>query len=256
MKRAMLFAKRNITETLRDPLSYIFCLGFPIVMMIIMTIVDRAIPPEANMTVFRIDNLTGSMIVFGQCFIMLFTTLNVSKDRQSSFLIRMFATPMTAGDFAFGYLLSMVGTAFLQSLITLTAGFILSAFTGFSLNPATMIAAVFLALPSAVFFTAIGLLFGSLFNDKSAPGLCSVIISLASFLGGFWMDVEQLGGTILKICRFFPFLFCTRSVRCTIAGDFSFETFGKSMISVCITCALVCLFAVLAFRAKMKADLK
>ena len=38
--KSIVFAKRTIKEILRDPLSYIFCLGFPLVMLIIMSIVD------------------------------------------------------------------------------------------------------------------------------------------------------------------------------------------------------------------------
>ena len=75
--RAMTFASRNIKEILRDPLSYIFCLGLPIVMLIVMTIVDSSIPaspvipegvpiPEGTAmtpTVFQIHKLTPEGIV-------------------------------------------------------------------------------------------------------------------------------------------------------------------------------------------------
>lgn len=49
MNKITAFASRNIKEILRNPLSYIFCIGFPIVMLIVMTIVNSSIPPEANM---------------------------------------------------------------------------------------------------------------------------------------------------------------------------------------------------------------
>ena len=89
MNRILAFSSRNIKELLRDPLSYIFCLGFPIVMLIIMTLVDQSIPPESGMTVFHINNLCGGIAMFGQTFVMLFTAITVAKDRSGSFLVRM-----------------------------------------------------------------------------------------------------------------------------------------------------------------------
>ena len=89
MKRAWAFAERNVKEVLRDPLSYIFCIGFPLVMLVIMTLVNQSIPKEAGMTIFRIDRLSGGVAVFGQTFVMLFAALCVSGDRSGSFLVRM-----------------------------------------------------------------------------------------------------------------------------------------------------------------------
>ncbi len=55
MNRVLAFSGRNLKELLRDPLSYIFCLGFPLVMLVIMSIVNQSIPPEAGMTIFNIE---------------------------------------------------------------------------------------------------------------------------------------------------------------------------------------------------------
>ena len=54
--RIKAFCIRNIKELLRDPLSYIFCLGFPIIMVTIMTIVNNSIPKEAGIEILP-DNL-------------------------------------------------------------------------------------------------------------------------------------------------------------------------------------------------------
>ena len=87
MHKIKAFAVRNGMEILRDPLSYIFCVGFPLVMLVVMTLVDRSIPAEAGMTIFRIDNLAGGIAVFGQMFVMLFTAITVAKDRSGAFLM-------------------------------------------------------------------------------------------------------------------------------------------------------------------------
>ena len=105
MKRVLVFSVRNFRELIRDPLSYIFCLGFPLVMLIIMTVVNKSIPPEAGMTIFNIENLSCGIAMFGLSFVMLFTTLSVSKDRSGAFLTRLYASPMKSMDFIAGYML-------------------------------------------------------------------------------------------------------------------------------------------------------
>ncbi|MBQ9716748.1 MAG: ABC transporter permease, partial [Clostridia bacterium] len=90
MYRISAFAERVMLELVRDPLSYVFALGFPLVMLIVMTLLNESIPPEAGMTVFRIDSLAPAVYVFGLSFLMLFTALLVSKDRAEAFLVRLY----------------------------------------------------------------------------------------------------------------------------------------------------------------------
>lgn len=255
MKKAIVFAKRNFIEMSRDTLSYIFCVAFPIVMLVIMTLVNESIPAEAEMTIFRIDNLTGGVVIFGQTFVMLFTALNVSKDRTGSFLIRMFASPMKPNDFTAGYILPMLAVALIQTLCIFAAAFIISLITGFTINPLAILLLIPAMLPSALLFAALGFLFGALFSEKAAPGLCSIIISLGSFVGGIWFDAEATGGILLKICKCLPFIYCTKSVRAAITLDLSFDSFILPEIIV-IACTVVLLFlSSFAFRKRMKADL-
>ena len=255
MNRIMAFTSRNIREMLRDPLSYIFCLGFPIVMLLIMTLVNSSIPEEAGMTVFRIDNLCGGIAFFGLTFVMLFTALSISKDRSGAFLVRMYATPMTSSDFSFGYMLPMLMISAAQILITFTASFMISLITGVELSVPGMLAAFVSLLPTAVLMVAIGLLFGTLFSDKAAPGLCSVIISLGSFLGCVFFDADRTGGVMLTVCKCLPFYYCTKTARSAVALDFSAESYLIPLVVVCACAAVITVIAVAVFNSKMKADL-
>ena len=255
MKRTISFTKRNLIEMSRDVLSYIFCIGFPIVMLIIMTIVNSSIPKEANMTIFRIDNLAGGIAIFGQTFVMLFTALNVTKDRSGSFLIRMFASPMKSSDFTNGYILPMLIVAFVQMLIAFVASFVISLITGVDLKVGGLLLAVLALIPSALMFTAIGFIFGTLFNEKAAPGICSILISLGSFVGGIWFDVDGTGGIMAKISKCTPFYYATKAARSAIAMDFGKETFVIPIIVVTGTAILLTALACFVFGRKMRADL-
>ena len=255
MHRVNAFAIRNAKEILRDPLSYIFCVGFPLVMLAIMTLVDRSIPEQVGMTIFRIRNLSGGIMVFGLTFVMLFTAITVCKDRSSAFLLRMYASPMTAMDFVMGYLLPMLAIALLQCALIAAASFGVSLLVGESLHPAGLLLCLPAVIPSAVFFIGLGLLFGTLFSEKAAPGLCSIVISLGSFLGSIWFDAEATGGVLLDIARCMPFYYCTKTIRSAVQLELGWSSFGLPLVIVCASAAAVTAVAALVFRLKMKAEL-
>ena len=253
MNKTITFAKRNFLEMSRDPLSYIFCVALPLVMMVIMTLVNESVPK--NMTIFQIDNLTGGVVIFGQTFVMLFTALSVATDRGGSFLTRLFASPMKGSNFTGGYILPMLLIAEVQIVLDLVCAYVISLITGNTLSIPGMLLLMVTGLPSAVMFTAVGIIFGTLFNEKSAPGLCSVIISLGSFIGGIWFDAEQTGGVLYKICKCTPFLYCTKAARATLKMDFTWDAFFLPMIIVVLSAVALMVLAVFLFKRKMKADL-
>lgn len=253
MNRISAFSVRNIKELLRDPLSYIFCLGFPLVMLVVMTLVNDTIPPQAEMTIFRIDNLCAGIAVFGLAFVMLFSCLSVTKDRSGAFLVRMYATPMRSSDFILGYMLPVLVLAVAQIIITFAASFVVSLIVGIELSILGMLMAVVTLIPSAILFIAFGLLFGTLFNEKAAPGVCSIIISLASFLGGIFFDAESAGGILFDICKVLPFWHSTAAARCAVA--LNFEEYGVHMLVTTAYAVVLTVVSAVVFRTRMRADL-
>lgn len=250
--RITAFAKRNIKELLRDPLSYVFCLGFPVVMLLLMTVINKSIPPQANMTVFRIDNLCAGITVFGLTFLMLFAALLTSKDRTSSFLTRLFASPMTAVDFIVGYYLPLIALALVQSVITFGVSYVIAVIEGVEISIGSMLLAIVLLVPAMIMFIGLGLIFGSKFSDKAAPGLCSAIISAAAILGGIWMDVDAIGGGIETVCKVLPFYHAVEAARAAVDGDLS--GIGGSMLIVAVYMVIAAVLSVIAFRGNMTKD--
>ncbi|MDD6481136.1 MAG: ABC transporter permease [Lachnospiraceae bacterium] len=252
--RSIVFAKRTGKEILRDPLTFVFSLGFPILMLIIMTVIDRSLPPEAGMEIFHLPYLAPGITIFGLTFIMLFTCLQVSKDRSTAFLIRLYASPMKPGDFVAGYTLPLLGIALLQTIITFAAAFITAAITGDTLHLGNVVLGIILSIPAALLFLSFGMLFGTILNEKAAPGICSILITAASMLGGIWMDVDALGGTLLDICKILPFYHCVKTVRLAVLGNFS--QIGAPLAVTCIYAVVIYLLAVLALRCRMQQDVK
>lgn len=168
--RGLVFGKRTFKEILREPLSYIFCIGFPVVMLVVMTIVNDGIPDESGVTVFRLNNLTPGIMVFGLGFVMLFTCIQVSKDRTTALMMRLYTSPMKTIDFLAGYTLPVILIGLIQSIVTYVCAWIISLIVGESLEIVNMLLCLVCLIPTAIMLIGFGLLFGSLLSDKAAPG--------------------------------------------------------------------------------------
>ncbi len=254
--RAIIFAKRNLKELLRDPLSYIFCLGFPLVMMLVMTAINGMIPPEAGITLFRIEKLTPGIAVFALSFVMLFATLSVAKDRSGAFLTRLFSSPLTAFDFIVGYTLPLIIMSVGQIAVTYLCGAVIGLADGTRLSLVGCLSSSLSLLPIAVFFIGIGIFFGTLFSDKAAPPCSSIIISLCGVLGGIWFDVGMIpdGNFFGVICRMLPF-----SHAVELARGLAVESYEAITLSLAVSIGwAIGAFAlsVIVFNLKMHSEKK
>lgn len=252
--KSCIFASRVGKEIRRDPLSYIFCLGFPIIMLAIMSVLDSSIPEQANMTVFHIYNLAPGISYFGLTFVMLFTSIQVSKDRTTALLLRLYASPMKAVDYVIGYTLPVCILGIMQMVICFVAAFVVGLCQGYIFSITEMLFSMILLIPSLFMFVGIGILFGSAVNEKAAPGLCSIIISAVGMIGGIWMDVDGIGGVIKKVAEVLPFYHGVSLARIPFAEDFA-----RMSIHLVWTIGFGIVFYVLAivvFTSKMKKDVK
>ena len=111
--RMLAFAKRCAKEILRDPINLIFGLGFPLVLLVLLSAIQANIP----VSLFEIDTLTPGITVFGLSFITLFSATLVAKDRESALLQRLYTTPLTGMDFILGYMLPLLPIAMGQTAV-------------------------------------------------------------------------------------------------------------------------------------------
>ena len=115
------FASRNTKEMLRDPLTLIFGLGFPLVLIFLLSAIQASIPVK----LFEIQHLTPGVTVFGLAFMTLFSATIIAKDRSSSLLQRLYTTPLTPLDFILGYTLPMIPLSVAQCVICYIAAIVL-----------------------------------------------------------------------------------------------------------------------------------
>ena len=119
--RMLTFAKRNTKEILRDPINLFFGLGFPLVLILLLSAIQANIPVK----LFEIQHLTPGITVFGLSFMTLFSATIIAKDRSSSLLHRLYTTPLTPVDFILGYTFPIIPLALAQNIICYAAAFIL-----------------------------------------------------------------------------------------------------------------------------------
>ena len=211
--RMLTFANRTFKEIIRDPLTVAFGLGFPLVVLLLLTAIQANVP----VALFELDKLTPGICVFGLSFVSLFSAMLISKDRETSLQRRLFMTPLTAADFLLGYSLPMLPISVLQSVICYVAALILG------LKPTVGILwALLFLLPAALLYIAIGLLCGSLLTDKQVGGICGALLTnLTAWLSGVWFDVSLMGKVFKKIADALPFIHAVELERAALAGDIS-----------------------------------
>ena len=201
----MAFASRNAKEILRDKTSLGFGIGFPVILLLLLSLIGANAPVD----LFDVDKLTPGIAVFGMSFLSLFSGMIIAKDRTSSFMMRLFASPI---------------------LLT-----------------------VLVSIPAALLFIGIGLLCGSVFNDKQVGGACGALLTnLSAWLSGTWFDPAMVGGVFGKLAKSLPFLHAVDAGRYALAGEY-----GKIMPElwwVLAYAAAVDVIAVLVFRHKMKSE--
>lgn len=267
MRRTAAFIKRNALEMLRDPLVYVFCLGFPVVMLVLFQTINHFTKGATPM--FAATSLIPGIMMFSFTFVMLSVSLLVSKDLSSAFLTRLFTSPMRTWEYVAGYAIPCLVVGVGQEIVCVLFGWIVSLIVGggyFAFGAAVLL--MLEMLPMLVICIAFGVFFGSVLSDKSAPAISSVFISAAGILGGAWMPLDTMGG-FETFCRFLPFYpsvyigrVITGGTRSAVdaAGTFpayAFDGVAKlGLIPIAVFLALGCVLAILSFNRNMKSDKK
>ena len=207
------FAKRNAKEILRDPINLFFGLGFPLVLIVLLSVIQANIP----VALFEIQHLTPGITVFGLSFMTLFSATIIAKDKKSALLQRLYTTPLTSADFILGYTLPMIPLSVAQCLICYIAAIMLG--LNVSVN---ILYAIILIIPVTILYIALGLLCGSILNDKQAGAVCgSLLTNFSAWLSGIWFDLDLVGGAFKKISYALPFVHAVEMERAALAGNFA-----------------------------------
>jgi ABC-2 type transport system permease protein len=242
--RTLAFADRNRKEILRDVMNLAFGLGFPVVILLLLTAIQANVPVD----LFQLEELTPGVAVFGLSFISLFSGLLIAKDRSSALMMRLFTSPMKARDFILGYTLPLLPMAIAQVAVCFGVAYLLG------LKPSWSILTTLLVLvPAALLFIAIGLLCGTLFNDKQVGGICGALLTnLSAWLSGTWFDLSLVGGAFKKAADLLPFSHAVNAGRAALAGNL--PAAYPELVWVSGYALALLAIAILVFTRKMDSD--
>ncbi len=242
--KILAFSSRNAKEILRDRLNLMFGIGFPVILLLLLSAIQSNIP----IPLFEIESLSPGVTVFGLSFVSLFSGMLIAKDRTSSFMLRLFASPMSAGNFIVGYIIPLIPMAILQMAVC----FLVSFFLGLPITVNVIFALVVL-IPVALLYIAIGLLCGSLFNDTVVSGVCGALLTnLSAWLSGTWFDLKLIGGGFQAAAEVLPFMHAVEAGRSALSGNYADVL--PDILWVIGYAVMVMFLAIFVFTSKMKSD--
>ncbi len=240
--RMFTFTGRCAKEILRDPLNLMFGLGFPIVVLLLLSAIQANIPVD----LFQLESLTPGITVFGLSFMTLFSATLIAKDRESSLLQRLYTTPLTATDFIMGYMIPLIPIAIAQG----AACYVVAFFLGLPLS-IHVVYAILAIVPIAILYIAIGLLCGSVCNVKQVGGICGALLTnLSAWLSGVWFDLDLAGEGFGKIANVLPFVHAVEFERSVLNGNFTEAM--PHIYPILAYAAAIMIGAVLLFLRQMK----
>ena len=242
MMRILSYSLRTAKEILRDPLNLGFGLGFPLVLLFLLSAIQANIP----VSLFALEMLTPGLTVFGLAFMTLFSAALIAKDRSSSLLQRLYTTPLRPADYILGYMLPVLPISAAQCVLCYLA----AACLGLKLT-VNVLWAVLLLIPAEIFFIALGLLFGSVLTDKQVGGICGALLTnLTAWLSGVWFDLDLVGGAFKAIAYALPFVHAVEMERAVLAG--SYGDIWPHLLWVLAYGAISLVAAVLLFLRQMR----
>lgn len=243
--RIFTLTKRNLKEILRDPLSLVFLLGLPLGMEILFYLIFHNLTSQ-----FEMKYLAPGIVVFSQAFLTLFVGLLISLDRNSSFLTRLYVSKAKSFEFILGYALAIIPITFVQSILF----FLIGGIVDNSLFSFSMVLAILLSIVTSLFFIALGILAGSLCNEKSIGGVASIVITGQSVLSGMWFPLDGMGKGIIIFMKVLPFKNASDLVQNVLNNvPVTFDNFYRPLLVVAGYTIIGFVVAIIVFKNKMKA---
>ncbi len=238
LKRISALTRRNLKEIIRDPLSLIFMLALPLLMLILFYLIFHKLTPQ-----FEMKYLAPGIVIFGQTFLALFAGILISLDRSSSFLTRLYVSPAKSYEFIAAYFFALIPLGLLQSCLF----FLTAVIIDFSFFSAYIFLGILSSLITSLLFISFGILFGTLCNEKSVGGITSIIIVGQSVLSGMWFPLEGLDDGFISFMNALPFRNGTVFMQNVSTGNFSEPMKGVFLPLIILFTYIIVVFAVSVF---------
>lgn len=204
MNKLFALTKRNLLESIREPLTLVFCIAFPVVMLVFMQIIFNSV--AFSPINFEIKNYAIGICIFGYAFTGMFTAMNIAGDKNTSFIKRINVSPTNKIVYYLSFVLSGLPIAFIQTVLFFVIAFIFK----FPFDYRVLFSILYL-FPSALTYVSFGALIGVICsNEKQTGPICSILVSLVGVLGGVFMPTEMFTGGFATFVNLLPFIHSTK----------------------------------------------
>jgi ABC-2 type transport system permease protein len=239
------FSSRNTKEILRDPLSLVLGLLLPVLFIALFSTIAKNAPID----VFKPVNIVPGITIFGLTFTTMFLGLLIAKDKSSSFLTRLFISPLKPSDYIIGYFLPVLPFALIIGLVCLLTGMHIG--VPFS---ASMFYTLLSFVPYSLLSAFVGIFLGTVCNQTQIMAIGNIYIIASAILGGAWMDLNVLGTNIKWVADLLPFSHAIEASRILLANRP--DNYWFHLLIVCTYVLVFFLLSVFFFNRKMKSDNK
>ncbi len=203
--------KRNLIESMRDPVTILLALCFPVFLLILFFAIDKSV--DMDILTFSPAELTPGVVVFGYSMLMMTEGNLICADRTSSLFSRFRTLPMRTIDYVIAYALPFLAMAVGQYVVTYAIAFC------FGLCWTPHVFTTFLLLfPIAIIFVSLGMLMGFTLNAGQLVGIGNGLITVIAILSGAWFPVDVVGGAFEIIATVFPFYDAVALSRALLQG--------------------------------------
>lgn len=234
--------RRNALEMLRDPLSLGIAVALPLALLFTLEALGGAETPYLSATF-----LTPGIVLFGFVMVMFSAAMILARDRETSLLDRFLTAPLRSSDFVMGYSVPYVAIALVQAAVLFAFGALLGLEAAGSFAPVVVVMVLM-----AVFYVALGLIFGAVLTVAQTSGAYAAVLILTIF-GGAWFDLEEIGGMFRTIGDRLPFKHALDATRAVLADGAGFGDVGADLVWVAGYTAAATVLAVATFGRRTRA---
>lgn len=206
------FLRLEILRALRVPRFYVFTIGMPLLMYLLLGSIYGTDPVEGTTVAawFMV-----SMSVFGAMGAATTVGGRIAVEREIGWTEQLLLTPLTGR----AYLAAKAGTAFLVAIPSLLLLYAAGRVFRHVQLPLSTWAEVFgWTMLGLVPFVALGILLGHLVGGEALGALSGGLFTLLALLGGIWFPVDQMPDGLASIARATPSYWLAQAGREPLAG--------------------------------------
>jgi ABC-2 type transport system permease protein len=201
---SLTYTRFELLRTLRNRQNFIFSLGFPVLMYLLLAGFSRddhnfGGDATHHTGLFAPQYYMISLLAFGVMVAVLSGGAVIAAERVIGWNRLLRLTPLSPAN----YLRTKVLVGYLVALITMALMYLAGTLYGVRLSAGTWFTMTALILLALVPFAGLGIGMGHLLNDDAAGPAIGGGVSLLAFLGGSYFPITG-DGVFVQICRLLP----------------------------------------------------